>query len=221
MIVIDDHKKITLSSGWIYSFPKICENFSYGNFNMILSSRVYKRPYILGQKGQFFNEMFSFLSKTILMEETSMLSNLTFLKFCSTPLSVASNLYPPAIFDVLFLWLNGLLCHIWCVFSLNDIMDLQMSSLGTLVPEQPCYVFHTHIPKDKQHTQQTGPTKSLDAFEFLFFDSAGEASKDIDTFLNLRVIKKQKPAVFLRKYFKLTSSKLRMFHWMYLTFCRK
>ena len=78
MIVIDDHKKITLSSRWIYSFPKICENFSYVNFNIILSSRVYKRPYILGQKGQFYYEMFSFLSKNILMEEASMLSKRIF-----------------------------------------------------------------------------------------------------------------------------------------------
>ena len=78
MIVIDDHKKITLSSSWIYSFPKICENFSYVNFNMILYSRVYKRPYILGQKGQFYYEMFSFLSKNILMEEASMLSKRIF-----------------------------------------------------------------------------------------------------------------------------------------------
>ena len=37
---------------------------------------------------------------------------------------------------------------------------------------------------------------SLDDFEFLFFDSAGKASKDVETFLNLRFIKKQKPAVF-------------------------
>ena len=78
MIVIDDHKKITWSSRWIYSFPKICENFSYVNFNIILSSRVYKRPYILGQKGQFYYEMFSFLSKNILMEEASMLSERIF-----------------------------------------------------------------------------------------------------------------------------------------------
>ena len=28
---------------------------------------------------------------------------------------------------------------------------------------------------------------SLDAFEFLFFDSEREASKDVDTFLNLRL----------------------------------
>ena len=37
---------------------------------------------------------------------------------------------------------------------------------------------------------------SLDAFEFLFFGSAGKASKDVDTFLNLRFIKKKKPAGF-------------------------
>ena len=60
---------------------------------------------------------------------------------------------------------------------------------------------------------------SLDAFEFLFFDSAREASNDVNIFL--RFIKKQKPAVFLRKYYMLTSSKLRRFHRMYVTFCRK
>ena len=38
---------------------------------------------------------------------------------------------------------------------------------------------------------------SLDAFEFLFFDSAREASNDVNTFLNLRFIKKHKPAVFV------------------------
>ena len=32
----------------------------------------------------------------------------------------------------LFLWLNGWSHHIWCVILLNDIMDLHMSSLGTL-----------------------------------------------------------------------------------------
>ena len=35
-----------------------------------------------------------------------------------------------------------------------------------------------------------------DAFEFLFFDSAKEASNDVITFLNLKFIKKQKPAAF-------------------------
>ena len=35
-----------------------------------------------------------------------------------------------------------------------------------------------------------GPTMILDAFEFLFFDSARETSKEVDTFLNLRFFKK-------------------------------
>ena len=38
-------------------------------------------------------------------------------------------------------------------------------------------------------------TMSLDASEFLFFDIAKEASNDVNTFLNLKFIKKQKPAV--------------------------
>ena len=66
-----------------------------------------------------------------------------------------------------------------------------------------------HLEKD--NIGMGGPTMSLDAFEFLFFDSAREASNDVNTFLNLRFIKKQKPAVFLRKYYMLTISKLR-FH---------
>ena len=36
---------------------------------------------------------------------------------------------------------------------------------------------------------------SLDDSEFLLFDSSKEASNDVNTFLNLRNIKKQKPAV--------------------------
>ena len=40
------------------------------------------------------------------------------------------------------------------------------------------------------------PTMSLDASEFLFCDSAKEASNHVNTFLNLKFIKKQKPAVF-------------------------
>ena len=43
--------------------------------------------------------------------------------------------YSPSV--VLFLWLNVLSRHIWCAILLNDIMDLQMSSLGILVPEGP------------------------------------------------------------------------------------
>ena len=64
---------------------------------------------------------------------------------------------------------------------------------------------------EKENIGKGGPTMSLDAFEFLFFDTAREASSDINTFLNLRFIKKQKPAVFLRKYYMLTSSKSRRF----------
>ena len=41
---------------------------------------------------------------------------------------------------------------------------------------------HTkHLEKDNTGSGG-GPTMSLDAFEFLFFDSAREASKDVDTF---------------------------------------
>ena len=53
---------------------------------------------------------------------------------------------------------------------------------------------------------------SLDAFKFLFFESAREASNDVNTFLNLRFIKKQKPVVFLGNYYRLTRSKLKRFH---------
>ena len=56
---------------------------------------------------------------------------------------------------------------------------------------------HTkHLEKD--NIRKGGPTMILDAFEFFCFDSAREASNDVNTFLNLRFIKKQKPAVFLR-----------------------
>ena len=32
--------------------------------------------------------------------------------------------------------------HIWCVVLPNDIMDLQVSTIGNLVPEGPCCVFY-------------------------------------------------------------------------------
>ena len=35
----------------------------------------------------------------------------------------------------------------------------------------------------------------MDASEFLFFDSAKEAGYDVNFFVNLKTIKKQKPAV--------------------------
>ena len=53
----------------------------------------------------------------------------------------------------------------------------------------------THIKHlEKNNIGKGGPTMSLD--EFLFFDSAREASNDINTFLNLRFNKKQKTAGF-------------------------
>ena len=72
---------------------------------------------------------------------------------------------------------------------------------------------HTkHLEKDNIG-KGGGPTMSLDAFEFLFFDSAREASNDVNTFLSLRFMKKQKPAgFFLRKYYMPTSSKLKRFY---------
>ena len=58
----------------------------------------------------------------------------------------------------------------------------------------------THL--EKYNTGNVGgrgrgvPTMSLDASEFLFLDSAKEASNDVNAFLDLKFIKKQKPAVF-------------------------
>ena len=52
---------------------------------------------------------------------------------------------------------------------------------------------------------------SLDAFEVWFFDSAREASNDVNTFFNLKFIKKQKTAGFFRKYYMITCSKLKGF----------
>ena len=69
-----------------------------------------------------------------------------------------------------------------------------------------------HLEKDNTGKGEV-PAMSLDTSEFLFFDIAREASNDVNTFLNLRFIKKQQPAVFLRKCHMLTSSKLR-FHLM-------
>ena len=50
---------------------------------------------------------------------------------------------------------------------------------------------------------------SLDAFEFLFFGSVREASNNVSTFLNLRFMKKQKPAVFFAKIYT-TNLKLKV-----------
>ena len=48
---------------------------------------------------------------------------------------------PTTLFDVLFLYLNGWLCSISWVISLN-IMNLRRMSLGNFVPGRPCCVFY-------------------------------------------------------------------------------
>ena len=64
-------------------------------------------------------------------------------QYLSNPPSLSPpNPTPTAISIVLFLWLNGWSSHTWCAVLVNDIMDLHMSSLGTLVPEGPWCVFY-------------------------------------------------------------------------------
>ena len=46
---------------------------------------------------------------------------------------VASNPTHTAYSVILFLWLNGWLCHNWCAILLNDIMDVHTSSLRILM----------------------------------------------------------------------------------------
>ena len=61
----------------------------------------------------------------------------------SPPLPFRLQLPPlTALYVVLFIWLYEWLCHIWCAILLNDIIDLHMSSLGTLAPERPSCVFY-------------------------------------------------------------------------------
>ena len=58
------------------------------------------------------------------------------------PFSVISNPTPTALFLVLSLWLDVWSHHNWWTILLKVIMNLQMSSLGTLAPEAPWYVFY-------------------------------------------------------------------------------
>ena len=60
-------------------------------------------------------------------------------KFCPTPPSPPPFLSPSV---VLFFCLNGWSRRIWCASLLNDIMDLHISSLNTIVPEGPWCVFY-------------------------------------------------------------------------------
>ena len=64
------------------------------------------------------------------------------LQIWSKPPSFPENSTPTAFFVTLLIWLNLQLQHIWCVFLVNDIVDIHMSSLGTLVPEEPCCVYY-------------------------------------------------------------------------------
>ena len=61
----------------------------------------------------------------------------------------------------------------------------------------------THTPNTQRQITfgKRAPNMSLDAFEFLFFDRVRETSNDVNTFSNLRFMKKQKPADFLKKKF--------------------
>ena len=63
------------------------------------------------------------------------------------PLPFSTFLSPPtlnatALSVIIFLWINEWSRHIWYTILLNDNMDLQMSSLPTLVPEGPWFVFY-------------------------------------------------------------------------------
>ena len=81
---------------------------------------------------------------------------------------------------------------------------------------------HTkHLEKDNVETG--GPTINMDAFEFLVFDSAREASNDVNTFLNFRFVKKQKTAGFFlfEKVSYANKLKVKKVSLMYLNFCRK
>ena len=72
----------------------------------------------------------------------------------------------------------------------------------------------TYTPNSQRKItlEMEGPTMSLDAFEFLFFGSVREASNDVNTILNLRFMKKQKPAgFFLRNYYTPFSYKQSIF----------
>ena len=74
--------------------------------------------------------------------------------------------------------------------------------------------FTKHFEKDNvgKGVGGWGDNYEPGCFWIFVFDSGRESSNDVNTFLNLRFIKKQKLAgVFLRKYYLLTSSKLRRF----------
>ena len=65
-----------------------------------------------------------------------------FFKIWSPPPPLSCHLQLPLL--LLLSYFFGWMAHlIWCATLLNDNMDLYMSSLSTLVPEGPWYVFYT------------------------------------------------------------------------------
>ena len=80
-----------------------------------------------------------------------------FFKFCLPP--PPTSLPPPTctpttLSIVMFLSLNVRSRHIWCAILLNDKMDLQMLSFGTLVPERSWCVFYVircHVYRGLTH----------------------------------------------------------------------
>ena len=115
-----------------------------------------------------------------------------FFKFCQPPpflLPPTPTL--PALSVVLFLWLDGWSRYITCTILLNDIMDLQMPSVGTLVPEGPWCVlcnktsslpswhimwlfagtviwYHTPHTKTQRHTAHSGASRCTRPYKYIF-----------------------------------------------------
>ena len=112
-----------------------------------------------------------------------------FLKFCPhtpTPTSLSPSTPAPTVLSVvMFLWLNGWSCHIWCAILINHNMDLYMSSLGTLIPEGPWCVFHATRQKvywslkftliwyqsHTTHTTLSGHSRLTQSYKYIFTPS--------------------------------------------------
>ena len=99
-------------------------------FNQHLSSKMY----IVGRG--ILTSLFYEDPPVLLMPPFQLFSNPP-IPFLSPPTPI-----PTALSVVLYFWLNGWSYHIWCAILLNDIMNLHMLSLGTLVPEGPWCVFY-------------------------------------------------------------------------------
>ena len=80
-------------------------------------------------------------------EDLPYISKFPFFKFFPPPPPFSTFLSPPtlnatALSVNIFLWINEWSRHIWYTILLNDNIDLQMSSLATLVLEGPWFVFY-------------------------------------------------------------------------------